>query len=110
MEAYLNGNGTAANRCMSVFLRVIKGEYDRTLNWPVNLHMVVILVNQSGQNMECLKAGGHQFQFMQPQGHADSETDCWGLIEFVSHELIRRKDYISGDKIVIKCRLMILPS
>lgn len=47
-EVYLNGNGTGTNRCMSVFLRIIKGDYDRHLKWPVNLHFVVILVNQSG--------------------------------------------------------------
>ncbi|CAL1538453.1 unnamed protein product [Lymnaea stagnalis] len=108
MEAYLNGNGTATNRCMSVFLRIIKGDYDRYMKWPVNMHLVVILVNQSGNHSDSLRASGNQFQFQKPCGVSDSESDCWGLIEFVGHDMIQQRKYIKDDKIVLKCRVMIL--
>ncbi|XP_059150323.1 uncharacterized protein LOC131937133 isoform X2 [Physella acuta] len=109
MEAYLNGNGTATNRCMSVFLRILKGDFDRHLKWPVNLQFVVILVNQSGNHSDSLKAGGNQFQYTKPCGVADAESDCWGLIEFVSHDMIRQRQYIRDDRIILKCRVMFLP-
>ncbi|XP_059147569.1 uncharacterized protein LOC131935212 [Physella acuta] len=108
MECYLNGNGTATNRCMSVFLRVIKGDYDRHLKWPVNLHLVVILVNQAGNNYKSLKAGGNQFQFARPCSSGEEEGDCWGLVEFVSHEMIQQRNYIKDDKIILKCRVTTL--
>ncbi|XP_013096783.2 uncharacterized protein LOC106080042 isoform X2 [Biomphalaria glabrata] len=109
LEAYLNGNGTAKHKCISVFLRIIKGDYDRYLKWPVNLHLVVILVNQSGNQQDSLKADGNQFQYQKPCGVAETESDCWGLIEFVSHKLMQQRRYIKDDSIVLKCRIMILP-
>ncbi|BFZ24292.1 hypothetical protein BsWGS_27331 [Bradybaena similaris] len=107
-EVYLNGNGTGTNRCMSVFLRIVKGDYDRHLKWPVNLHFVVILVNQSGDHTDSLKAEGSQFQYSKPWGSSDGESDCWGLIEFVSHDMIKQRNYILDDKIVLKCRMHLL--
>nr|KAI8734157.1 TNF receptor-associated factor 4-like [Biomphalaria glabrata] len=108
LEAYLNGNGTAKNKCISVFLRIVKGEYDRHLKWPVNLHVVVILVNQSENRADSLKAGGNMFQYTQPYGMSESECDSWGLVEFVKHDLIKTKHYIRDDRIVLKCRVTIL--
>ncbi|KAH9519286.1 hypothetical protein Btru_075184 [Bulinus truncatus] len=109
LEAYLNGNGTAKNKSISVFLRIIKGDYDRFLKWPVNLHLVVILVNQTANHQDSLKADGSQFQYVKPWGTSDIETDSWGLIEFVDHKLIQQRKYIRDDKVVLKCRMMILP-
>ncbi|KAH9519292.1 hypothetical protein Btru_075191 [Bulinus truncatus] len=110
MEAYLNGNGTAKNRCISVFLRIIKGEYDRYLKWPVNLHVVVILVNQSENRADSLKASGNMFQYQQPFGTSEAESDSWGLVEFVRHDVIKTKQYIRDDKILLKCSVTILAS
>ncbi|CAG5123122.1 unnamed protein product [Candidula unifasciata] len=107
-EVYLNGNGTGTNRCMSVFLRIIKGDYDRHLKWPVNLQFVVILVNQSDDHTDSLKAGGNQFQYTKPWGVSDGESDCWGLVEFVSHDMIKQRNYIHDDKIELKIRMLLL--
>uniref|UniRef100_A0A2C9M0T7 MATH domain-containing protein n=1 Tax=Biomphalaria glabrata TaxID=6526 RepID=A0A2C9M0T7_BIOGL len=47
MEAYLNGDGTARDKGLSVFLRVIRGDYDKLLTWPVYLSLDIVLINQS---------------------------------------------------------------
>jgi regulator of replication initiation timing len=107
IEAYLNGNGTGRDSCMSVFLRIIKGDYDQRMKWPVNLHLVVILVNQADSSCDSLKAMGNQFQYNRPCGSSEAESDCWGLIEFVSHDVTRQRQYIKDGKIVLKCRVQI---
>ncbi|KAH9519291.1 TNF receptor-associated factor 5 [Bulinus truncatus] len=105
LETYLNGNGTAKNRCMSVFLRVIKGDYDRNLVWPVNVNLEIVLINQSETRNESLKASGNQFQYQKPSGVTGAESESWGLVEFVTHDVIRSRNYIRDDQIMFKCRL-----
>ncbi|KAK0046332.1 G-protein coupled receptor GRL101 [Biomphalaria pfeifferi] len=108
LEVYLNGNGTAKNRCISVFLRVVRGEYDRYLKWPVNLHLVVTLVNQADSRTDSLKGSGNIFQYQQPIGGSDFESDSWGLIEFVKHDVIKSKHYVRDDRLVLKCNVTIM--
>ncbi|XP_055894558.1 uncharacterized protein LOC106078230 isoform X1 [Biomphalaria glabrata] len=108
MEAYLNGDGTARDKGLSVFLRVIKGDYDKLLTWPVYLSLDIVLINQSETCGASLKAGENQFQFREPSGTSDSDTDSWGLVEFIQHDVIKTRNYIRNDEIIFKCRVRLL--
>ncbi|XP_005105190.1 uncharacterized protein LOC101845637 isoform X2 [Aplysia californica] len=109
LEAYLNGNGTGYGTCMSVFLRVVKGEHDDRLKWPVDLTLVIIVVNQTDDNSDSLKPSApvrNKFRYNRPTSTNEDGTDCWGLIEYVSHDLMKQRSYIKNDAIILKCRIL----
>lgn len=47
--AYLNGDGMAKDRYMSLFFFLEKGDYDGKLKWPFNREVTLELVNQGGK-------------------------------------------------------------
>ncbi|GFR91756.1 TNF receptor-associated factor 4 [Elysia marginata] len=105
LEVFLNGNGTGHNRCMSLFVRVVPGEFDDFIKWPITLHIRATLMNQNRGLPHSVEDHGNQFQFSKPRGSADTESDCWGLVEFVSHKMISQPGFIKDDAIVLRCKI-----
>ncbi|RUS72181.1 hypothetical protein EGW08_020057 [Elysia chlorotica] len=107
LEVFLNGNGTGRGRCMSLFLRVVPGQYDDDIKWPVTLHIRATLINQRLGLSHSVQDKGHQFQFGKPKNCSDEDSDCWGLVEFVSHQMITQPGFIEEDSILLRCKIMI---
>ncbi|XP_065420180.1 TNF receptor-associated factor 2-like isoform X1 [Chrysemys picta bellii] len=49
LKIYLNGDGTGAGTHISLFLVLMRGEYDFWLNWPFHLKVSLTLLDQVGK-------------------------------------------------------------
>ncbi len=49
-RVYLNGDGMGKNKYMSVFIGIMKGQYDAILKWPLKGKITVGLINQADQS------------------------------------------------------------
>ncbi|CAF1354473.1 unnamed protein product [Didymodactylos carnosus] len=54
-RAYLNGDGSACGKYMSVSLTVMPGEYDCLLKWPMNMKATFCLIDQSTSKEHVIK-------------------------------------------------------
>jgi hypothetical protein len=52
---YAGGNGGGVNTHVSVFLLLMKGEYDDQLKWPLGDIFTIQLLSQDGEEGQCLK-------------------------------------------------------
>ncbi|GFO08491.1 tnf receptor-associated factor 4 [Plakobranchus ocellatus] len=109
LEVFLNGNGTGFNRRMSLFIRVIPGDYDNFIKWPIKLHIRATLMNQNRGISQSVEDSGNEFKFSRPTGSSDTESDCWGLVEFVSHSMINQPGFIKDDAILLRCKISLMP-
>ena len=106
---YANGNGSGEGTHISVFVYMMRGDFDSHLQWPFKGKITVQLVNQ--------KEGGEHYE-MNPvtmtsqtaDGYNDVFHRCvdcdisdegWGLQEFVSHADLYKpeegKEYLKND-------------
>lgn len=107
LEVFLDGNGTGRGRCMSLFVRVVPGEFDEFIKWPITLRIRATLMNQNHGLSHSVEDSAKQFQFSKPKSFPDSDNDynCWGLVEFVDHKMISQPGFIKDDAIVLRCKI-----
>lgn len=48
LRAYLNGDGTGRGTHVSLYIVIMKSEYDDLLSWPFAYHVNLSLINQVG--------------------------------------------------------------
>ena len=111
-SVYANGWGTSEGTHVSLFIHVLKGEFDSHLKWPFKGEITVELVNQ--------KKGGKNYE-MKPVKHTDSEerdsyfqrvtkgeraTGGWGYPQFISHADLYKpekgKEYLLNDTLIFR--------
>ena len=107
MWAYLNGRGKGHEKCLSIYVRVMGGEYDPILTWPVKPSYTFHLISQSQEQNKRLdlvrvrdlsiKHGG----IARPQ--KDDKSIIVGFDDFIVHEDIEKKEYLVDDSLFIKC-------
>lgn len=115
MEAFLDGDGCAKGSYFSVFFRILSSEMDDHLTWPLNLRITFILINQTDKPNEDFQSrrGVIEHSFPQPNSNGIYEhglSDCWGLLNLVSHEKIQMEQFIRKDKLLLQCQVQILPT
>lgn len=100
---YTSDNADDKGEFMSIYLRVLVGEYDGLLIWPFQDSVVFTLLDQN----ELVEKRRHLRKELQhePEGLArpteDSEPAC-GVWEFVFHKDLYSRSYIKDDTIFIK--------
>ena len=52
---YLNGDGEATGKCISVYITLLRGEFDGLLNWPFLFPVTIVLIDQSLQGLDVSK-------------------------------------------------------
>ncbi len=114
-----NGNGSGEGTHMSIYIRVLPGEYDNLLEWPVRVPISFRLIDQCSDPEKQLhitesfapKPSWKQFQ--KPSSSDDSEMMGFGYPRFLSHEMLKGGTYIRDDTIFIRIKVdtgkLILP-
>ena len=114
LEISLNGLG---NSSLSVYARLLKGEHDDSLKWPMNVEVPVELVNWKKNS----------FHFLQTIKFADATSECtrvpaekamaeesWGKENFCSHSTIdnssRDVQYIEEDCLFFRVKQPVIHS
>ena len=100
-----NGDGSAKNTHLSVFLIIMKGEYDASLTWPFHKKVTFTLIDQQENAndrkniVKSFTSDSRRRNFERPV----KEENCgWGHAKFVSHEELQKRRYIVDDAIFIQ--------
>ncbi|XP_047136080.1 TNF receptor-associated factor 5 isoform X2 [Hydra vulgaris] len=109
IKVYLNGRDRGKGTHISLYLIIMKGDYDNLLDWPFNHKITFYLLDQSVHR----KHKVHQLSpnrslpnvravFNQP---TSKENLGIGNPSFVSHESMIAGGYIKDDTLFIKCEI-----
>ena len=100
-----NGTGNGKNTHLSLFLIIMKGEYDATLTWPFYKKSTFTLIDQQENEhnreniVESFFSGPKLSSYARP---VEKENIGRGLAKFVSHEKLQKRRYIVDDTIFVQ--------
>jgi len=110
LRLYLNGDGDTRNEYLSLFLVVMRGDYDAILKWPFPYRVSFRLINQStssGNQGDII----HSFWphttsdcFQRPvsdMNHADGIKEFLSLAEFEQNQSL----YVKDDTMFIEAKI-----
>ncbi|XP_025091668.1 TNF receptor-associated factor 4-like isoform X2 [Pomacea canaliculata] len=106
LSVFLNGNGAGEGKYLSVYIKLMPGEYDNILEWPFRLPVSFTLFDQN-EDVEMRAHLSESFvpdptwkHFQKPVKNVDSLG--FGYPKFVSNEILKTRDYIKDDSIIIR--------
>ena len=101
-----NGLSSGENTHLSVYLIIMKGEYDATLIWPLDKTFTFTLIDQqeNEHNRENIVKSIAALDlkhssFARP---VKKQNLGWGFHQFVSHEKLQKRRYIVDDTIFVQ--------
>merc|ERR1712223_416420 len=106
---FLNGNGGGENSHLSVYIKLLPGEYDSILRWPFKYTVSFTLLDQADQRkdacniVESFIPDPNWKNFQRPSTEPDSLG--FGFPKFVPHEMLETGNYVRDDCIFIKIRV-----
>lgn len=106
LKAYLNGRDRGKGSHLSLYIIIMKGDYDALLEWPFKQKITFYLIDQSDQN-------NHRTHQLSPNRSLPNikvvfnrptvkENLGIGNPCFVPHEALTTGDYVKDDTIFIK--------
>ncbi|KAK7087666.1 TNF receptor-associated factor 4-like isoform X1 [Littorina saxatilis] len=106
LSVFLNGNGAGEGKYLSVYIKLLPGEYDNILEWPFRLPVSFTLYDQPN-DVEMRANLTESFvpdptwkHFQKPV--KDVESLGFGYPKFVSHDILKTRNYIRDDSIIIR--------
>lgn len=106
---FLNGNGPGEGTHMSVYIKVLPGEYDALLKWPFQ-HSVTFTLFEQGTESGSQGGVAESFvpdpswaNFQRPSSQPDSLG--FGFPRFVSHELMGRRAFVRDDTCFLRVKV-----
>lgn len=102
---YLNGNGTRVGSHISVFLSVMKGEYDQSLSWPLIGRMSFFLLDLDQKHfpiVQTLYSDRKSLSFQRPPPNSDMNIAS-GCPDFAPVSILENIKYVNDDEMFIKC-------
>ena len=109
LKAYLNGRDRGKGTHLSLYLIIMKGEYDALLDWPFNQKIIFFLLDQGEQRK-------HKMHQLSPNRSLPNVKAVFnrptlkenlgiGNPSFVSHESVDQGEYVKDDAVFIKCEV-----
>ena len=102
---YPNGFDSGKNTHLTVYLVIMKGEYDATLTWPFDKNCTFTLIDQQENEhnreniVNSLTSDPKLRSFARP---VKEQNVGWGFHQFVSHEKLQKRRYIVDDTIFVQ--------
>ncbi|KAL1132156.1 hypothetical protein AAG570_010113 [Ranatra chinensis] len=103
---FLNGNGTGEATHISLYIKILPGEYDALLKWPFSHSVAFTLFDQSEKAcniVESFVPDPTWENFQRPSKEPD--TLGFGFPRFVSHETLNKRGYIRDDTVFIRIKV-----
>lgn len=103
---FLNGNGTGEGTHLSLYIKLLPGEYDALLKWPFSHTVAFTLFDQSEKAcniVESFVPDPTWENFQRPSKEPD--TLGFGFPRFVSHETIYKRGFVRDDVIFIRIKV-----
>jgi len=104
MRIYLNGDGMGKGTHLSLFIVVIKGEYDELLTWPVVKKITFTLINLKDKKRNFVKnmhTDVNSSSFKRPSKEMNIAS---GMPQYIEHEQLTR-GFIKDDCIYISVQI-----
>jgi len=100
----LYGDGDARGTHMSIFLVILKGEYDAILTWPFNYPVNVCLFDQTGQGHHIIDSFYPDTRSISFQRPRSKENTAGGILKFCPLAVIKQQGncYVQNDTMFIK--------
>lgn len=101
-RAYLNGDGPMGKgKYLSLFIVLMRGEYDALLTWPFQHKVTMKLVDQERLShiTEIFRPDPNSSSFQRPRSEMNIASGC---PLFCSHSLLRSRGYVRDDTMFIK--------
>ena len=108
LQMFPNGAGDGENTHLSIFLIVMKGEYDASLTWPFNKNATFTVIDQqedanARENIALLQKADPSLKNMaRPE---EDENLGQGYTTFASQEKLQERRYIVDDTIFIQVQI-----
>jgi len=105
VKIYPNGFNSGKNNHLSVFIVVMKGEYDSILPWPFRKELKFTLIDQQEDLFQRenytkhLDPGNRPKCFVRP---TTEQNVGYGSPEFISHEKLHSRRYIMDDTLFLQ--------
>lgn len=131
IEVYLNGYDTGKGTYLSIYLQLMKGDFDDFLNWPFTKSVILTVMHPENRLLNCegiLRNSDSDDEVLtssesyDDDSNDDSDDDkddpvqLWkpdnnffqrcGYDEFISHEKLDSEGYIKEDRLFIKCQVI----
>ena len=97
LRIYLNGDGAGENTHLSLFLVIMKSDYDSTLEWPFQRTVTLTLINQQNRKKDIIKdiiPNKDSESFHKPKRDYNNAS---GLPMFVSIEKLEADGFLKDD-------------
>lgn len=125
VSAFLNGNGSGEGTHLSIYIRVLPGEYDNLLEWPFSYKVTFSIMDQSDPSLskpqhitETFNPDPNWKNFQKPSGATggggggsrdsmDESMLGFGYPKFISHEEIKKRNYVRDNAIFLKASIEI---
>ena len=107
VEIHPNGHGEGDNTHLSVFIVVMKCEYDAVLRWPFDKKVKITLIDQQDdpdhrENFTKETVGGGIPSFGRPERE---KNVGWGFHCFISHLELHSRRYIVDDTLFLQVEI-----
>ena len=109
VEFHPNGLNTGLNTHLSIFVCLLRGEYDDILPWPFNQKVIITLIDQQPNpylkrnvQMSSLPRNNAQlcFCYSKPSESRPRNT-AFGFCKFITQERLKSRRYLANDTIFI---------
>lgn len=104
-----NGNGAGEDTHISVYIKILPGEYDALLRWPFAHSVSFTLFDQSTcpekacNIVESFIPDPTWKNFQRPSKEPDSLG--FGFPRFVSHEMLKKRHFMKDDTLFIRVKV-----
>ncbi|XP_069703120.1 TNF receptor-associated factor 4 isoform X1 [Periplaneta americana] len=108
-SVFLNGNGAGESSHISIYIKILPGEYDALLRWPFSHSVSFTLFDQSSvpekacNIVESFIPDPTWKNFQRPSKEPDSLG--FGFPRFVSHEMLKKRHFLKDDTMFIRVKV-----
>jgi len=107
---FLGGNGGGEDTHLSIYIKVLPGDYDSILKWPFRHTISFTLLDQNPDRnsavniVESFIPDPNWPNFQRPSQYEDPDQLGFGFPKFVPHGMLNIRNYIKDDTMFIKIR------
>ena len=102
LKLYINGRNEGVNTHMSVYVRILQGEFDYLLDWPFRKTIYVKVIDANDQaepHTGEIKFDGEIIPSSGPQVKKGDKNTEWGIDKFLHKDLFRLYYNLDSDSI-----------
>ncbi|XP_068689741.1 TNF receptor-associated factor 3-like [Montipora foliosa] len=104
MSVYLNGDGEGRGTHMSIFLVMMRGDFDAILSWPFKQKVTFTLIDQEKNNdhLDSFRPRDDDTSWRRPRSTRNVGS---GMPVFILHENLSSGGYIRDDTMYIRAQI-----